>query len=93
MSRRTRADGLVDAGTDPLAAVLAEERATTVREEARRLLRPVERTVLHLLYREGRTHREIARLLGMAEGTVRSHSFRAVEKLRRSDLLRALRKG
>jgi RNA polymerase sigma-70 factor (ECF subfamily) len=72
-----------DAGVDPLEALIADE-------SSRRLWRsvaalpPGERTAAILHYRQEMSVHEIARALGVTDGTVKTLLFRARQKLRRS---------
>ena len=51
-------------------------------EEALRRLRPEHRTVVVEIYYRGRPSREVAAMLGIPEGTVRSRLFYALKALR-----------
>jgi RNA polymerase sigma-70 factor, ECF subfamily len=52
-------------------------------EPALRSLSPVHREALFLVYYQDRTHREVARLLGVPHGTVKSRTHNAVRELQR----------
>jgi RNA polymerase sigma factor (sigma-70 family) len=62
-------------GPDPLDKVLVDEGLAMLTERERRLL--------DLAYRGGMTQREIAELLGVPEGTVKTWAHRALAILRR----------
>lgn len=51
-------------------------------EQALRRLAPEEQSVAHLFYQQGLTHEEIASVLDMPLGTVKTHLNRGREKLR-----------
>jgi len=57
-------------------------------DRALKRLRPVVRRCVTLRYMEGRSSREIAKILGLPLGTVKSHLHRATEELR--EILRPL---
>jgi len=83
--RETTRGGPVMAGVDwdanPLIA--AERSSTRARlERALDTLSPSQRLAFVLRHWEGMSIREIAEVLGAAEGTVKSHLFRAVRALR-----------
>lgn len=67
-------------GRDPMAA-LTQKRLTMEVKKALRDLPPRQRMALQLKVLEGMSLREIAELMGTAEGTVKSHLFRATHKL------------
>ncbi|MHB8438732.1 MAG: sigma-70 family RNA polymerase sigma factor [Acidimicrobiales bacterium] len=76
-----RTEPIAEALADPLDAV---ERAMVgwQVEEALRRLRPEHRDVIVETYYRGRSGREVARALGIPEGTVRSRTFYALQSLR-----------
>lgn len=83
--RETMSSGPVMAGVDwdanPLVA--AERSSTRARlERALDTLSPSQRLAFVLRHWEGMSIREISEVLGAAEGTVKSHLFRAVRALR-----------
>ncbi len=67
-------------GRDPM-AVLSEKRLTRDIKRALKELPPRQRMALQLKVIEGMSLREIAEIMGAAEGTVKSHLFRATHKL------------
>ena len=70
-----------DVDADP--GVVAERRSIQLRvNEALEELSPTQRLAFVLRHWEGMSIREIAEVLGAAEGTVKSHLFRAVRTLR-----------
>jgi len=71
----------VVAGDDPLDAASAAELRDNLWALAERLLSPVARQALWLRYVDGLGVREIARVLGRREATVRVMLFRARERL------------
>lgn len=62
----------------------ASERADDARRarEAMQQLRPEQRLVLELALERGRTHQEIAAVVGIPLGTVKSHARRGLQRLR-----------
>jgi RNA polymerase sigma-70 factor (ECF subfamily) len=75
------ARGLAHAGAGP--AVLAERaQMQEAVEEALRQLTPADRTILTLHYQEGRSYEEIAAILDSPMGTVKTHLYRARERLK-----------
>lgn len=79
---------LPDGREDSLARLLTTERARAV-ARAIAELPPQQRATLTLRVQEGLSHREIAEVLGCAEGTAKANYFHAVQALRRK--LRPLR--
>jgi RNA polymerase sigma-70 factor (ECF subfamily) len=82
-NRRASAD-LLDLLVDPVQtedAVLASDRAGTVRSVLQRLP-PEQARVITLAYFDGLTHTQIARLTGLAPGTVKGRIRLGVAKLR-----------
>jgi len=71
----------VDASPDPEARAIAAERGRRLRE-ALASLPERQRTVFVLSQERGYTSREVGRMTGMNETTVRVHLFRAIRKLR-----------
>jgi RNA polymerase sigma-70 factor (ECF subfamily) len=69
-----------DPGRDPM-AVLSEKRLTRDIKRALKELPPRQRMALQLKVIEGMSLKEIAEIMGAAEGTVKSHLFRATHKL------------
>jgi RNA polymerase sigma-70 factor (ECF subfamily) len=67
-------------GRDPM-AVLSEKRLTRDIKRALKELPPRQRMALQLKVIEGMSLKEIAEIMGAAEGTVKSHLFRATHKL------------
>lgn len=67
-------------GRDPM-AVLSEKRLTRDIKRALKELPPRQRMALQLKVIEGMSLKEIADVMGAAEGTVKSHLFRATHKL------------
>ncbi len=78
----------VDPAPPPLRG-LEEERLRRAVETAMGELVPVQREVLHLLYWEELSVAEIAKVLDLPEGTVKTHLFRGRRALRRSAAGRA----
>lgn len=82
-------DARAEAGSDPPAPAPAppdrlDERALRLAlERAMGELVPVQREVLHLLYWQEFTVAQIAEVLGLPEGTVKTHLFRGRQALRR----------
>jgi RNA polymerase sigma-70 factor (ECF subfamily) len=75
------ARGLAHASSGP--AVLAERaQMQQAVEAALRHLTPHDRTILTLHYQEGRSYGEITAILDLPLGTVKTHLFRARERLR-----------
>jgi RNA polymerase sigma-70 factor (ECF subfamily) len=75
------ARGLAHSGAGP--AVLAERaQMQEAVEEALRQLGPSDRTILTLHYQEGRSYEEIAAILDSPMGTVKTHLYRARERLK-----------
>jgi RNA polymerase sigma-70 factor (ECF subfamily) len=66
---------------DPAAALTGKELAHRVRK-AMLLLPEKQRTVFQLKVLHGMTIREIAQIMDSADGTVKSHLFRATQSLR-----------
>lgn len=79
-----------DPGLEPSEGAARQERCQLVREALDRLPRKF-REVLILRELEGLAYRDIARILGIAQGTVESRIFRARERLARE--LRRLEEG
>lgn len=80
--RRVRAETSVDPATigstvDEAATV--RKRTDLIRAMAR--LNPRQRDALWLAYAEGSSHEEIAKILGLRKGSVKSLLFRARQKL------------
>jgi RNA polymerase sigma factor (sigma-70 family) len=84
-SARPRSDGLEDPAAVP---AKSEPDEAELREEAARAraamaqLRPEQREVLELALGHGRTHQEIAAVVGIPLGTVKSHARRGLIRLR-----------
>jgi len=75
------ARGLAHSGAGP--AVLAERaQMQKAVEEALLGLAPADRTILTLHYQEGRSYEEIAAILDSPMGTVKTHLYRARERLK-----------
>lgn len=75
------ARGLAHSGAGP--AVLAERtQMQQAVEEALQQLTPSDRTILTLHYQEGRSYEEIAAILDSPMGTVKTHLYRARERLK-----------
>jgi RNA polymerase sigma-70 factor (ECF subfamily) len=81
---------LADGRADSLAALVAAERQQAL-EEAIAALPPQQRATLALRVQEGLSHREIAEVLGCAEGTAKANHFHAIRSLQRK--LRDFREG
>jgi len=77
-----------DIYSDPETAVIEKETGKMI-QEALEQLSDRQRTVFVLYHYEGLKIKEIAEVLGLAEGTVKIHQHRAMEKLR--ELLKPLR--
>ncbi len=82
--RPARRDGIAgfaaDPGDGPLAGLEAEERRASVRRALGRLS-PEHRAVVVLRWMDGLSTRETAQALGVAEGTVMSRLYRAMDRL------------
>lgn len=75
------ARGLAHTGASP--AVLAERsQMQQAVEDALRQLAPSDRIILTLHYQEGRSYEEIAAILDSPMGTVKTHLYRARERLK-----------
>ena len=75
------ARGLAHTGASP--AVLAERaQMQQAVEDALRQLAPPDRIILTLHYQEGRSYEEIAAILDSPMGTVKTHLYRARERLK-----------
>jgi len=75
------ARGLAHAGASP--AVLPERsQMQQAVEDALRQLAPPDRVILTLHYQEGRSYEEIAAILDSPMGTVKTHLYRARERLK-----------
>jgi RNA polymerase sigma-70 factor (ECF subfamily) len=73
--------GLAHASAGP--AVLAERgQMQEAVEAALQRLTPYDRTILVLYYQEGRSYKEIASILDSPMGTVKTHLYRARERLK-----------
>jgi RNA polymerase sigma-70 factor (ECF subfamily) len=81
---------LADTRTDVLDALLTDERDRAV-VAAIRTLPPQQRATLVLRVQQGLGHREVAEILGCAEGTAKANYFHAVRALQRK--LQAFREG
>lgn len=76
-----QARGLAHSSASP--AVLAERAQMQQAVEAGlRQLTPQDRTILTLHYQEGRSYEEIAAVLDLPMGTVKTHLYRARERLK-----------
>jgi RNA polymerase sigma-70 factor (ECF subfamily) len=75
------ARGLAQSSAGP--ALLAERaQMQQAVEEALQQLTPADRTILALHYQEGRSYEEIAAILDSPMGTVKTHLYRARERLK-----------
>ena len=75
-------DRLRDERDDSLATLVATERAQAV-EAAIQALPPQQQATLTLRVQHGLSHREIAEVLGCAEGTAKANYFHAIRALQR----------
>lgn len=75
-------DRLHDKREDALATLVATERTRAV-EDAIAALPPQQRATLTLRVHHGLSHREIAEILGCAEGTAKANYFHAIRALQR----------
>jgi RNA polymerase sigma-70 factor (ECF subfamily) len=75
-------DRLPDAREDSLATLLGAERNRAL-DDAIRTLPPQQRATLVLRVQQGLSHREIAEVLGCAEGTAKANYFHAIRALQR----------
>jgi RNA polymerase sigma-70 factor (ECF subfamily) len=71
-----------DAGPGPEAQAIALDQARRLREAIERLPEKY-RTVITLYHLQGKQYEEIAQVLGLPMGTVKTHLFRAKEQLRK----------
>jgi RNA polymerase sigma-70 factor (ECF subfamily) len=79
--KEDEARGLAQSGAGP--AVLAERaQMRQAVEDALRQLAPPDRIILTLHYQEGRSYEEIAAILDSPMGTVKTHLYRARERLK-----------
>ena len=90
LARSARRRTIASCWADRVAASTAEEDRLDAVDRLRRLLRTLpseQRTLLVLYYSESRSVREIAEVLGIPEGTVKSRLFHARNhlKLRREE--------
>jgi len=69
-------------GDDPIERVLQSREIKSILRKALDDLSPRQRVVFALKHFEERSIREIADLLGLDEGSVKSHLFRAAQKVR-----------
>jgi RNA polymerase sigma-70 factor (ECF subfamily) len=87
LARRKRFSG--EELPDRADSAAGPERAAIANDDARRLRAAIDalpekyRTVITLYHLQGRQYDEIAKVLGMPMGTVKTHLFRAKEQLRR----------
>ena len=79
----TTADARVAPASPPLPDPVERESLGRALDAALRQLRPEHRTAIVLRYEEGLSFEEIARVLGIAEPTARSHVHRARKELAR----------
>jgi RNA polymerase sigma-70 factor (ECF subfamily) len=79
--RRPEAQSDTDPGNNPITVLSRKQLAEDIRKSLRSLPEK-QRTVFQLKVLDGLTIREIAEVLGAAEGTVKSHLFRATRFLR-----------
>ncbi len=82
--RRERLDVRAAGRTEPVADEVERSIVTWQVEEALRHLTPGHRAVLVETYFRGRTSKEVAGMLGIAEGTVRSRLYHALRSVRSS---------
>ncbi|MCL6635452.1 MAG: sigma-70 family RNA polymerase sigma factor, partial [Peptococcaceae bacterium] len=75
-------DVLAGDGGDPAAAVEWRDAREALREAVGRLT-SIQRLMLVLRHREGLSYEEIAVTTGLPPGTVKTHLFRARQRLRR----------
>jgi len=80
-SRHTLADVIPASGDDPREMAIRRERDAQV-QDALRALEPEVREVITLRHIDGLSSREVAEILGVAEGTVWSRLHRGLEVLR-----------
>ena len=66
--------------------ILLKEESKQIVRELVRLLPPAYRVVINLYHLEGSSYAEIAQILGLPEGTVKTHLFRAREALKKAVL-------
>ena len=76
-----RADAWIDPSSDP-AQLLERKRLRQALELSLRRLSVADRTILTLHYREQRKYEEIAEILSLPIGTVKTNLFRARQRLR-----------
>ena len=85
-ARGERAANLEPVASEDIADVVAQESYLGVRRgqvrEALGLLSPEQRQVLEMAYYDGRTQVQIAEMLGIPLGTVKTRTFAALRKLR-----------
>ncbi|HVW20264.1 MAG TPA: sigma-70 family RNA polymerase sigma factor [Opitutaceae bacterium] len=83
--RRRRTEQAAAAAAEPPAPTPSPAPASDLRQDlaaALRLLSAEEQTAMHLFYRQGLTHSEIAAVLEWPLGTVKTHLARGKDKLR-----------